>query len=38
MLIVMLHMSTISVYIINFDSANKKNGLTNAYITIAIGT
>ena len=38
MLLVLLHFSTISVLIINFDGAKKKNGLKNAYITIANGT
>ena len=35
MLIVLLHLSTISVWIINFDGAKKKIGLKNVYIAIA---
>ena len=37
MIIVWLHLSTISARIIDFDG-KKKIGLTNAYITIANGT
>ena len=39
MFIVFLHLSTISVWIINFDGAKKKIGMKkNTYITIANGT
>ena len=38
MLIVLLYLSTISVWIIDFDGAKKKIGLKNAYFTKANGT